>query len=42
MLDYGRAGDERRKLCGMYLGIMDRMGVHLDGFGDASGRLAGF
>ena len=26
----------------MYLGIMDRMGVKLDRFGDADGRLAGF
>ena len=42
VLDFGRKGDENRKLCGMYLGIMDRMGVKLDRFGDASDRLAGF
>jgi Protein of unknown function (DUF1552) len=38
-LDYLRAGDENRKLCSLYLGIMDRMGVKLDSFGDASTRL---
>jgi hypothetical protein len=41
VLDFADAGDDRRKLCGMYLGIMDRMGVTLDRFGDASERLAG-
>jgi hypothetical protein len=40
VLDYGEDGDEHRKLCSMYLGIMDRMGVKLDHFGDASERLA--
>lgn len=38
-LDYLPAGDENRKLCSLYLGIMDRMGVELDGFGDAKTRL---
>ncbi len=42
VLDYRNDGDERRKLCGMYLGIMDRMGVKLEHFGDASDRLKGF
>jgi hypothetical protein len=41
-LDYLYAGDENRKLCCLYLGIMDRMGVQLDHFGDADRRLAGF
>jgi hypothetical protein len=40
-LDYLHAGDENRKLCSLYLGIMDRMGVKLDRFGDAQMRLAG-
>ncbi|HYO23997.1 MAG TPA: DUF1552 domain-containing protein, partial [Lacipirellulaceae bacterium] len=40
-LDYEKAGDENRKLCSLYLGLMDRMGVHLDEFGDAEARLAG-
>jgi len=41
-LDYLYAGDENRKLCSLYLGIMDRMGVKLDHFGDAQTRLANF
>jgi hypothetical protein len=40
-LDYLNAGDDNRKLCSLYLGIMDRMGVKLDHFGDAETRLAG-
>jgi hypothetical protein len=39
-LDYLYAGDDNRKLCSLYLGIMDRMGVKLDNFGDADTRLA--
>jgi hypothetical protein len=42
VLDYTGRPDEDRKLCGMYLSLMDRMGVHLDRFGDADTRLAGF
>jgi Protein of unknown function (DUF1552) len=41
-LDYQEAGDGNRKLCSLYLGIMDRMGVRLDHFGDADSRLDGF
>ena len=40
-LDYLYAGDEKRKLCSLYLSIMDRMGVKLDSLGDADTRLAG-
>jgi hypothetical protein len=39
-LDYLDAGDENRKMCSLYLGIMDRMGIQLDRFGDADTRLA--
>jgi hypothetical protein len=39
-LDYLNAGDDNRKLCSLYLSIMDRMGVKLDTFGDAEARLA--
>jgi hypothetical protein len=39
-LDYLYAGDDNRKLCSLYLSIMDRMGVKLDRFGDAGTRLA--
>lgn len=41
VLDYTDRGDENRKLCSMYLSIMDRMGVKQDRFGDAETRLAG-
>jgi hypothetical protein len=39
-LDYLYGGDDNRRLCSLYLGIMDRMGVKLDRFGDAQTRLA--
>ena len=38
-LDYLDAGDDNRKMCSLYLSIMDRMGVKLDQFGDADTRL---
>src|SRR5205823_14517725 len=41
VLDYGGKGEEGRKLCSLYLSLMDRMGVQLDRFGDADSRLAG-
>src|SRR4051812_8616399 len=34
-LDYFESGDDNRKLCSLYLGIMDRVGVELAEFGDA-------
>jgi hypothetical protein len=40
-LDYLYAGDDNRRLCSLYLSIMDRMGVTLDRFGDAETRLVG-
>ena len=40
-LDFVKAGDDNRKLCSLYLSLMDRMGVKLDRFGDAAERLAG-
>ena len=39
-LNYLDAGDDNRKMCSLYLSIMDRMGVKLDQFGDAGARLA--
>jgi hypothetical protein len=42
VLDYLNRGDENRRLCSLYLSIMDRMGVKLDSFGDATNRLADF
>jgi hypothetical protein len=35
------AGDSNRKLCSLYLGIMDRMDVKLDQFGDTDSGLVG-
>jgi hypothetical protein len=40
-LDYLYKGDENRRMCSLYLGIMDRMGVKMDAFGDATTRLEG-
>jgi hypothetical protein len=40
VLDYAERGDDNRKLCSLYLSIMDRMGVTLERFGDAETRLA--
>jgi hypothetical protein len=42
VLDYTDKGDDNRKLCSLYLSLMDRMGVKLDRFGDAESRLARF
>ena len=39
-LDYLQTGDDDRKLCSLYLSIMDRMDVRLPRFGDAEARLA--
>jgi len=38
-LNYVEAGDDNRKLCSLFLSIMDRMGIKLDQFGDAETRL---
>ena len=41
VLSYVGKGDEDRKVCSLYLSLMDRMGVKLPRFGDADTRLAG-
>jgi hypothetical protein len=41
VLNYRDKGDENRKVCSLYLSIMDKMGVKLEQFGDADTRLAG-
>jgi hypothetical protein len=41
VLDYLGRGDEERKLCGLYLSLMRRMGVKAARFGDATAELAG-
>jgi hypothetical protein len=39
ILDYLDKGDENRKACSLHLSLMDRMGVRLERFGDATTRL---
>ena len=41
VLNYRDKGDDNRKLCSLYLSLMDKMGVTLPKFGDADTRLAG-
>jgi hypothetical protein len=41
VLDYTGRGDEGRKLCGLYLTMLNRMGVKAGRFGDATAPLAG-
>ena len=41
VLDYTGKDDQQRKLCSLYLSILNRMGVSMDRFGDADAQLAG-
>ncbi len=41
MLDYLDKGNDNRRVCSLYLSLMDTMGVQLDRFGDTDKRLAG-
>ena len=41
-LNYVKAGDANRKVCSLYLSLMDRLGIKLERFGDAETRLEGF
>jgi hypothetical protein len=38
-LNYLQESEDKRRMCSLYLSIMDRMGVKLDRFGDADTRL---
>ena len=38
-LNYVEEGDDDRKMCSLYLSLMDRMDVHLEAFGDSTTRL---
>jgi Protein of unknown function (DUF1552) len=38
-LNFIEAGDENRKLCSLFLSLMDRMNIKLDKFGDSDTRL---
>jgi hypothetical protein len=40
ILDYLDRGDDNRKACSLHLSLMERMGVKLDRFGDATAGLA--
>jgi hypothetical protein len=40
-LDYLNSGNDKRRLCSLYLGLMDRMGVKQPTFGDAKEHLVG-
>ena len=42
VLDYSDRGDDNRKLCSLYLAIMQHMGVKAGEFGDATSPLAEF
>ncbi len=37
--DFYKAGDENRRMCNLYLSLMDRFGIKLDQFGDGTERL---
>lgn len=39
VLDYSKQGDENRKLCSFYLTLMNRMGLSVQQFGDATAPL---
>jgi hypothetical protein len=41
VLDYTGRGNDDRKLCALYLALMNRMGVRAERFGDATAPLAG-
>jgi len=37
--DFYKAGDDNRKVCALYLGLLQRFGIHADSFGDATETL---
>ncbi len=41
VLDYGNESDDERKLCSLYLSLMQRMGLDANEFGDAQTPLEG-
>ena len=40
-MDFLQAGNDRRKLCSLYLALLERMGITRPDFGDATEQLAG-
>jgi hypothetical protein len=41
VLDYTHRDDDHRKLCGLYLSLLNRLGVRAEQFGDATAQLGG-
>jgi len=41
VLDYRDKGDDNRKLCSLYMSLMERMSVEIERFGDATTQLVG-
>jgi hypothetical protein len=41
VLDFYKQPADKRQLCSLYLSLMDRLGVELPAFGDATTRLVG-
>lgn len=41
VLDFTKSGDDHRKLCGLYLSLLNRTGINSSRFGDAEQPLAG-
>ena len=39
VLDYTGRGDDKRKLCSLYLSLLDKMGIRMERFGDSKERL---
>ncbi|HVV47010.1 MAG TPA: DUF1552 domain-containing protein [Bryobacteraceae bacterium] len=39
--DFYKSGDENRRMCALYLGLLRRFGIHADAFGDATQELEG-
>ena len=42
VLDFNKSGDDNRKLCSLYLSLLNRVGIKSNQFGDADQQLAGF
>ncbi len=41
VLDFNKTGDDNRKLCSLYLSLLNRIGIKSNRFGDADQQLAG-
>jgi hypothetical protein len=39
--DFYKSGDENRRMCALYLGLLRRFNIHADAFGDATQELEG-